>query len=250
MRISLGTTLQTEILAYAQACDPKEMCGLIHVVKGRKRFYACNNIAATPHEHFILDPADYAAAEDLGEIVAVVHSHPTTRPVPSAADQLSCNATGLPWIIVNPKTEEWGGCEPTHFELPYVGREFVFGVVDCYSLVKDWYARECNLHLAEFERRDLFWERGENLYVNNYESQGFYRIPFEDLKRGDAVLMQLSSDLPNHAAIYLGDQQVLHHIQGRLSSRDVYGGYYVKSTALTLRHPAVGPALDGKKERP
>jgi hypothetical protein len=29
---------------------------------------------------------------------------------------------------------------------------------------------------------------------------------------------------------------VLHHLQGRLSSRDVYGSYYVKSTACALRH--------------
>jgi proteasome lid subunit RPN8/RPN11 len=234
--MKLGTTLQTEILAYAQACDPKEMCGLIHVVKGRKRFYACANIAETPDEHFVLDPADYAAAEDLGEIVAVVHSHPTSRPVASAADQLSCNATGLPWIIVNPKTEEWGGCEPKDFELPYVGREFVFGVVDCYSLCRDWYKREFGLELADFPRRDRFWERGENLYVDGYKSQGFRKVPFEELQYGDAILMQLGADLPNHGAIYLGDQQILHHVQGRLSSRDVYGGYYVKSTAMVLRH--------------
>jgi proteasome lid subunit RPN8/RPN11 len=234
--MKLGTTLQAEILAYAQACDPKEMCGLIHVVKGRKRFYACNNIAATPDEHFVLDPADYAAAEDLGEIVAVVHSHPTTRPVPSAADQISCNNTGLPWVIVNPKTEEWGQCEPSDFELPYVGREFVFGVVDCYSLCRDWYQREMGLELDDFPRRDRFWERGENLYLNSYSSQGFRKIPFEELQYGDAILMQLGAELPNHAAIYLGDQQILHHVQGRLSSRDVYGGYYVKSTAMVLRH--------------
>jgi proteasome lid subunit RPN8/RPN11 len=234
--MKLGTTLQAEILAYAQACDPKEMCGLIHVVKGRKRFYACSNIAATPDEHFVMDPADYAAAEDLGEIVAVVHSHPTTRPVPSAADQISCNNTGLPWVIVNPKTEEWGGCEPTAFELPYVGREFAFGVVDCYSLCRDWYKREMGLELDDFPRRDRFWERGENLYLNSYSSQGFRKIPFEELQYGDAILMQLGSELPNHAAIYLGDQQILHHVQGRLSSRDVYGGYYVKNTAMVLRH--------------
>jgi cell wall-associated NlpC family hydrolase len=168
--------------------------------------------------------------------VAVVHSHPTTRPVPSAADQISCNSTGLPWVIVNPKTEEWGGCEPTAFVLPYVGREFAFGVVDCYSLCRDWYKREMGLELDDFPRRDRFWERGENLYLNSYSSQGFRQIPFEDLAYGDAILMQLGSQLPNHAAIYLGDQQILHHVQGRLSSRDVYGGYYVKNTAMVLRH--------------
>jgi len=234
--MKLGTTLQTEIMAYAQACDPREMCGLIHVVKGRKRFYACANIATTPDEHFVLDPTDYAAAEDLGEIVAVVHSHPTTPPQPSVADQLSCNSTGLPWIIVNPKTEEWGQCQPAVLEPPYVGREFVFGVVDCYSLVRDWYKREWQIELHDFPRRDGFWERNENLYLDSYKTQGFRQVAFEELQHGDAVLMQLGANLPNHAAIYLGDQQILHHVQGRLSSRDVYGGYYVKNTAMVLRH--------------
>jgi proteasome lid subunit RPN8/RPN11 len=234
--IKLTDTLKADILAHAQDEDPRECCGLIHVVKGRRRYYPCRNIAATPDEHFILDPADYAAAEDLGEVVAVVHSHPVTQPIPSAADQIGCNNSGLPWVIVNPKTETWGGCEPAAFELPYVGREFVFGVVDCYSLVRDWYSREWGLTLADFDRRDRFWERGENLYLDSYRSQGFRQVPFEELQYGDAILMQLSASLPNHAAIYLGDQQILHHVQGRLSSRDVYGGYYVKSTALVLRH--------------
>ena len=48
--------------------------------------------------------------------------------------------------------------------------------------------------------------------------------------------MQLESPVPNHAGIYLGDGVVLHHVQGRLSSRDVYGGYYQKVTAKVLKH--------------
>lgn len=234
--MKLGNVIQDEILAHAQACDPQEMCGLIHVVKGRRRFFPCTNIATTPDEHFILDPEDYAIAEDQGEIVAVVHSHPTSRPSPSPADQIGCNNTGLPWVIVNPKTKEWGYCEPSDFELPYVGREFVFGVVDCYSLARDWYKREMGIELADFPRRDRFWERGENLYVEGYKSQGFRQVDFNNLQYGDGILMQLGADLPNHGAIYLGDQQILHHVQGRLSSRDVYGGYYVKNTAMVLRH--------------
>jgi proteasome lid subunit RPN8/RPN11 len=234
--MKLPESLKAEILAHAKAEDPREACGLITVVKGRKRYKPCKNLAITADEHFVLDPADFAAAEDMGEIVAVVHSHPSTQPVPSAADQLGCNNTGLPWIIVNPKTEAWGGCEPNDFELPYVGREFVFGICDCYSLVRDWYKREMGIVLDDFERRDRFWERGESLYLENYASQNFCRVPLEEMQYGDSILMHLSSPLPNHAAIYLGDQLILHHVQGRLSSRDVYGGYYVKSTAMVLRH--------------
>ena len=64
----------------------------------------------------------------------------------------------------------------------------------------------------------------------------FTEIPFEDMQYGSVLLMHLESDVPNHAAIYINDQLILHHVQGRLSSRDVYGGYYQKTTAKVLRH--------------
>jgi proteasome lid subunit RPN8/RPN11 len=228
--------IKSQILEQAQAEFPQEMCGLVAVVKGRRRYFPCKNLAETPHEHFVLDPLDYAAAEDKGEIVAVVHSHPTTNPAPSVADRVACEKSGLPWYIVNPRTESWGYCEPEGFELPYVGREFVFGLVDCYSLCRDWYGREFGLNLRDYERRDQFWKRGENLYLDNFANEGFREVPVAELQRGDAILMQIESPLPNHAAIYLGDQMILHHAQGRLSSRDLYGSYYVKSTAKALRH--------------
>jgi proteasome lid subunit RPN8/RPN11 len=234
--MKLTNALNAQILEHAQSEDPRECCGLVAIVKGRRRYFACRNIANTPDEHFVLNGEDYAQVEDQGEIVAIVHSHPATNPAPSAADRVACEKSGLPWFIVNPKTEAWGYCEPSGFELPYVGREFVFGVVDCYSLVRDWYGKEFGLQLSDYQRRDLFWERGENLYVDNFRRESFRKIPFEELQYGDALLMQLGANLPNHAAIYIGDQQILHHIQGRLSSRDVLGSYYAKNTAMVLRH--------------
>ena len=234
--IELPDGIKQQILEQAQAEFPLEMCGLIAVVKGRRRYFPCKNLAETPYEHFVLDPLDYAAVEDKGEIVAVVHSHPKTNPAQSPADRVACEKSGLPWYVINPQTKGWGYCEPEGFELPYVGREFVFGLVDCYSLCRDWYGREWGLNLSDYQRRDKFWERGENLYLDNFANEGFHPIPLEELQYGDAILMQIDSNLPNHAAIYLGDQMVLHHVQGRLSSRDLYGSYYVKSTAKALRH--------------
>ena len=194
---------------------PESVVVLVAVVKGKRRYFPCKNLADTPDEHFVLDPADYAAVEDKGEIVAVIHSHPTTNHNPSPADRVACEQSGLPWHIVNPNTENWGYCEPEGFELPYVGREFSHGVVDCYSLCRDWYKREFGLELRDYPRRDKWWEHGENLYLENFEKEGFRRIPIAELQRGDALLMQLVSPVPNHAAIYLGDQQVLHHVQGQ-----------------------------------
>jgi cell wall-associated NlpC family hydrolase len=49
-------------------------------------------------------------------------------------------------------------------------------------------------------------------------------------------LMHLEAEVPNHGGIYIGDGMVLHHVQDRLSSRDLYGGFYQKSTAKILKH--------------
>jgi hypothetical protein len=50
-------------------------------------------------------------------------------------------------------------------------------------------------------------------------------------------LMQVNSDVPNHAGQSIwATGSILHHLQGRLSSRDVYGGYWQKITTHTLGH--------------
>ena len=232
--MKLSDSIKEKILEHAKEEYPRECCGLVAVVKGRERYFPRNNIASTPSEHFVLD--GYEEIEDKGEIISIIHSHPKTTPTPSEADRVACEKSELPWHIVNPQTGEWGYCEPNGYELPYVGREFVHGVVDCYTLWKDWYKRELGVEMTEYNRRDEWWLKGEDLYRDNFANEGMRKIRTEDVEYGDIILMQLEAPVPNHAAIYIGDQMVLHHVQGRLSSRDIYGGYYLKSTAMVLRH--------------
>ncbi|AFX83912.1 putative phage cell-wall peptidase [uncultured Mediterranean phage MEDS5 group] len=232
--MKLTDAMQATILQHAKDEFPREACGLIAVVKGRRRYFPCRNIARTPDEHFVLD--GWHEIEEHGEVVSIVHSHPKTNPRPSTADRVACEKTGLPWFIVNPQTEAWGYCEPEGFELPYIGREFVHGIVDCYSLVRDFFQREYGITLHDYHRRDDWWHNGQNMYVDNFEKEGFSRVPTEEMQRGDLLLVSMRSTVPNHAAIYLGDQQILHHVQGRLSSRDVLGGYYLKSCDRVIRH--------------
>ena len=232
----LSTSLQAQILEHAKAESPSECCGLLAVVKGRLKYFECENLAYDPEITFLLNPNDYMRIEDKGEIVGVVHSHPNSHPNPSEADKVACEESGVPWHIVSPHLNSWGYCEPAGFVLPYVGRKFVFGVVDCYSMCRDWYKREWDLNLTNYLRKDQWWDAGENLYVDNFANEGFKEIPIRELEKGDTILMQIKSPVPNHAAIYLGNQQILQHLQGRLSSRDVYGGYYAINTVMALRH--------------
>lgn len=224
-----------EAEAYAKSEYPREACGLIVIVKGRERFFPCQNIAIGD-DHFVLKPDDYAAAEDAGEIVAVWHSHCGIGAEPSEADMVSCEKTGLAWYIYATPADNWCRFTPTGYRAPLVGRQWQHGVLDCYSLVKDAYAEMFSIYLPDFERNDNWWLRGENLYIDNFAKVGFQQV--ESPHHGDALLMQIASPVPNHAAIWLDGDMILHHIHGRLSSKDVYGEYYRKNTAMVLRYAA------------
>ena len=234
--MTLPPTVQKEALEHAKSEFPKESCGLVTVVKGRRRYFACKNISENPDEYFVLDPEQYVEIQDKGEIISIIHSHPKTNHNPSSADLVACEKTGLPWYVVNPKTELWGYCEPSGFELPYVGRAFSYGIVDCYSLIRDFYKREFEIELSDYDRKDRWWERGVSMYLDHFADEGFKEIPLEEIEYGCVILMNLEANVPNHGGIYIGDSMVLHHVQDRLSSRDLYGGYYQKNTANVLKH--------------
>lgn len=221
---------------HAAADYPREACGLVIVAKGRERYVPCRNIAGGT-EHFILTAEDFAAAEELGEVVAVVHTHPDAPATPSEADLVACESSGLPWYILAWPADDLRVIEPVGYQAPLVGRQFAHGVLDCYALVRDWYRRERGIDLPDFPRRDGWWHEGEDLYMRQYADAGFVAVSQDTPElRGDVILMQVRAPVANHAAVYVGDGLMLHHLHGRLSSRDVYGGYWQEITRCVLRY--------------
>lgn len=231
----LDESVKLAITNHAKEQFPRESCGLVIIFKGRQQYRKCNNLGVGT-DNFILDPLDYEKADTEGEIVAVIHSHPNVSVKPSQADLVACEASGLPWFIIGLPSEQWSYIEPTGYIAPLVGRTWSHGVLDCYAIIRDWYKQERNIELPDFHRSDEWWKRGENLYMENFEKAGFKEISQEELSYGDCILMTIGSSVPNHGALYLGDGVILHHVQNRLSTREIFGGYYLKNAIGYYRY--------------
>lgn len=235
---------QQDFRFHAQREYPKECCGVVAIINGKERYFPCTNKAIKSTEHFVLDHRELADVEDLGEVIAICHSHVNIRPLPSEADLVQCEASQLQWHIVHVSIPDGGkeplatdihSFKPTGYEAPLVGRSFSHGVLDCFTLLRDYYARELHIQLPNFERQDDWWLRGQNLYMDNFRKAGFE--PITDAPQvGDVILMQIRSPVPNHAAVYIGDGQIIHHVSGRMSSRDVYDGYWQENTRIIIRY--------------
>lgn len=229
----------------AQAAYPNEACGLIVGIGKKAQFIACKNIAQEPHNTFRIDASDYARAEDAGEVLAIWHSHVNEPPTPSDADRAGCEASELPWLIssVSKQGEQFihsgpRKIEPSGFQAPYLERPYVFGIFDCFSLVVDYYEREFGIKLDRFLecRQEGWWRKGHDFLGENYASQGFVEVTDDTWEQGDLLFFAVDSEVPNHVAIYVTGDIILHHVINRLSRRDTCGPFWGQHITHHLRH--------------
>lgn len=207
----------------------------------------CRNVSETPEHDFSIHPSDVIMCEDFGEIVGICHSHPDASSKPSYTDQAKASALkeeypNADWYIFSWPEGDLHQFTPES-NVPLLGRMFVHGTLDCYSLVRDYY-KTIGITLPDFERKNGWWETEQELYLDNFESAGFSKVcgsAPEELKTfepmiGDVILMQIRSKRVNHAAVYIGDGKIIHHMYGKLSKTDVYGGFWLRNTRLIVRH--------------
>ena len=257
--MKLAKQLKADIIAHAFDCYPAECCGLI--IGGQ--YYPCDNVAPNPAEHFEIHHLDMVEMEEYhGEIQAIVHSHPDGGVLPSDLDKLQIELHGVPWVIVAVSKQEYadepsfGIYEPCGYRPPLLGRAYIHGVQDCYSLVRDYYSRELDIELPDFDRSDAWWEHEnhEPLYEQNFEKAGFVAVDKSvgNLQKHDVILCRVGrTHHVNHALIWLGDDGalksettpdcvgnalILHHPYGRQSVREIYGKGWADRTVMVVRH--------------
>lgn len=231
--------------AEAQARYPEEACGLLVAVGKKTRFVPCRNVSQWPREQFVLAPEDWMRAADMGEVVALWHSHPNGNCNPSDPDRAGCEATQIPWLIssVHKSGEYYTHfgpklTEPSGFEADYTGRPYVFGVFDCYALVCDYYRREFGVTLDPLPQCRVaeWWKQGHDFFGENFATQGFSEVSDGTWKRGDLLLFANDSSVPNHIAISVTGDIILHHVIGRLSRQEPMGLFWRPRITHHIRH--------------
>ena len=241
--MNVAAALQSAAVSAAVRADaiaryPQESCGFVTATG----YVAKDNVAADPTRSFKIRPREWRSSG----ILAVVHSHPDGPEAPSARDMERQIDTAVPWGLV--LTDGEAATEPYWWgagiadDVPLLRRPFRHGPTgtdgcgDCYALVRDWYRVERGVGLPEFPRDDVWWESGGDLYRDGFGKAGFVdrgapRDLVADLEPGEVILFQIRSEVPNHAAVYLGDGLMVHHP----ASLDSLRG---RDQSLSRREPA------------
>lgn len=221
-----------DALAHAELCQPLESCGLI----ADGRYYALTN-TATEFDAFVMDSRGYAQIAKSMNVEAIVHSHVWLPPTPSDGDRAMCEKLGKPWLIVSWPTGKIDVLEPSGYIAPLEGREWAWGSNDCFGLIRDAFYTETGIWLKDYNRDWLWWKNGEDLIAAQFHEAGFRRMPQgSDPKHCDIFGMQLHSRVVNHLGIFFEPDIILHQLMGQNSTKEVYGGVYLKATVLHLRH--------------
>ena len=134
---------------------------------------------------------------------------------------------------------------PTHWEsegAPYLGRPYALGRFDCYSLVRDWMARERGIEmvpLTDSPERLANQMLTDGAFVTNPEIARWERVVIP--QPGDGILFAMTQEdaqtpgRTNHAGVYLGDNRFLHHFANRLSCEAALDSFWKSRVAAFMR---------------
>ncbi|QIG66674.1 tail assembly protein K [Rhizobium phage RHph_TM16] len=234
---------------------PNEACGFF--LKGNK-FFPVENVSPEPRSNFVFNMDDYPDLEE-SDIEGFVHSHtagPETNKdgtlvkadgSPSRLDMEGQIASDIPWGISEVDETScgnpvwWGDMLPRR---PLIGRVFLHGVNDCYSLIRDWYALQ-GIHFEDVPRSIAWWKETNedgtpkhDLYEQLFESRGFKRVYREDgvFKKGDVFICKLHSPhVRNHGGVFISDDEFIHHAADQLSMRQL-GAIWKSRLDFFVRH--------------
>lgn len=207
-----------EIAEHFKKWYPREGCGIVGIVKGKKKWFPCDNISEG--EDFAIDPTEYLKIRRKADLYAIVHSHPDASCEPSENDRKYCNVLGVRYWIFSYPSMDFFELEPKEYYNELIGRNYEFGVTDCLEALRDHYKKYLNIELrARDTYLDDWWEKGHNYFSEEHINEwGFKRV--DNPRSHDLLVFKMGADVPNHCGVYIGNDVFYHHAVNRLSCRE------------------------------
>tara|TARA_R100000353_G_scaffold2663_2_gene4039 strand:- start:3504 stop:4478 length:975 start_codon:yes stop_codon:yes gene_type:complete len=115
-------TWREHALHHAKTLLPQESCGLVLDIDGKEEYYPCKNISVEGVNSFVIDPNDWAKAEEIGTVLHICHSHPDGNLTASEEDIKNCDFIGLSWFIFDPENDECIELKPKKHK-PMLGKD-------------------------------------------------------------------------------------------------------------------------------
>lgn len=209
------------IAEHLEAEYPREGCGVIAVQQGVLNWFPCTNKASSG-ENFVIDSKEYLKIKRSADIVGIIHSHPDASSEPSQSDVDHCNALGIPYYIFSYPEMDLSIVEPTINSVGLYGRQYRFGISDCFEAARDYYKEELSIELPHREAfEDDWWLKDLDYFTEEYiTTWGFNRVDFSEAVPGSLLIFKIGARCNNHCGVYLGNNIFFHHAQNRLSCRE------------------------------
>lgn len=216
---------------------PREGCGIISIVKGKKQWFPCTN-RAKEDEDFVIDSTEFIRIYKSSDIIGIVHSHPDASNEPSPSDIANCNALGIPYYIFSYPSMELNIVQPGKVFKPLIGREYEFGSTDCFEACKDYLKEYHNIEIKPRQAfEDDWWEKDLDYFTDEMFSEyGFEPVDLQNIKVGDILTFTMGSKVPNHCGVYVGGNAFFHHAVNRLSCRDFLDTVWIKALTGAYRY--------------
>lgn len=206
----------------------EEICGLIIFTEKGLEIEKCKNDSSQKFGSFQLNVKDYLKCSLKGEIIGVFHGHPQGSTNLSELDKINLNGHNLKFLIYSIKEDSFMEHEPSDYQSPYIGREFIWGKQDCFSLISDYYKKELNINLKNYliDRNSKIFEKVGGFEFKNHENEynkhGFTKICNEitentKLIKNDLLIIKNDKNIAGHAAIYLDGGKILHQPRNHFS---------------------------------
>lgn len=132
-----------------------------------------------------------------------------------------------------------------------VGLPFVWGRQDCFELARRFYADNFDIQIRDYARPSDWDSDHIDLLRHAPLREGFELITNwapQSLRPGDSFCMAIGSSNANHIAVYLGDNQFIHHLTNRNSTVEEFRDFWVSRITYILRHPGVPDLRVSKPE--